>query len=516
MRQSPAPQRPAPGATVTVSQFNFVGNTLLSAEQLNASVQSYLHRALDFSQLQDAAFAVATAYRQAGWIVRTYLPAQDVQHGSVTIQVVESVFAGATVSGTAEGRVPQHRVIDILQAVLPKGAPLNAQALDRALLLMDDLPGVSVTGRLTEGQAERETGVALTMVDEPLFTGVAGLDNQGSRSTGPARLAFSGQINSPLGLADQLQVNAYATEGSDYARLGYSVPAGTVGWRLGVNASQLKYRLVAPEFVTPTDLQGRGSSSATGLEATYPILRARQKNVYLTLNYDARRFDNELNGVITTRYKSDAIMLGLSGNAFDAFGGGGVSGVSIAYTAGQLNLDGSPNQASDTATTQAAGSFGKLRYAISRKQAMFGPLALRAALSGQVAGKNLDSSEHFYLGGPSGVRAYPSSEGGGADGTIFNLDLLWRLGQGITVGAFYDYGEVQVNHNNSYTGSLALNKYSLRGAGLSLAWLGPRGTAVSATWAQRIGNNPNATAAGNDQDGSLVRDRVWLEATLTF
>jgi hypothetical protein len=61
-----------------------------------------------------------------------------------------------------------------------------------------------------------------------------------------------------------------------------------------------------------------------------------------------------------------------------------------------------------------------------------------------------------------------------------------------------------------------LNSYQLKGAGLALAWQGPRGTALKATWARRIGDNPNPTTAGNDQDGSLVRDRFWLEATLTF
>ena len=509
-------QARAPGATLTVGQFSFAGNTLLSADQLQAAVRPYLDRPLDFNQLQEAAFAVAAAYRQAGWIVRSYLPEQDVQQGKVTIQVVESVFSGATVNGPPAARVAQSRVTSVLQAALPKGAPLNARSLERALLLMDDLPGVSVSGHLSEGQAQSETGVPLTLTDEPLLTGNVGLDNLGSRSTGQTRLTFGANLNSPLGMADQLQASAIHTEGSDYLRLGYTLPLGADGWRVGANASLLRYRLVAPEFVTPTDLLGRGKSYATGLEASYPLVRSRQKNLYFSANYDAKRFDNELNGATTTRYQSDVLSLGLNANSFDEFGGGGFNGASLALSSGQLDLGGSPNQGADASTTQTAGNFSKLRYALSRQQTLYGTVVLRAALSGQVAAKNLDSSERFYLGGAGGVRAYASNEGGGSDGNLLNLELLWGLPQGLTLSGFYDHGMVQVNHSNDYTGALALNSYALKGAGLALAWQGPRGTALKATWARRIGDNPNPTATGKDQDGSLVRNRFWLEATLMF
>jgi hemolysin activation/secretion protein len=515
-QQLPATQRPMPGATVTVQQFTFTGNTLLNTEQLQRSLNAYLNRPLDFNQLQEAAFAVATAYREAGWIVRTYLPAQDVQQGSVTIQILESIFAGATVNGTPAGRVAPSQVIDILHFRLPIGAPLNARALDRGLLLMNDLPGVAVSGRLTVGQAERETGVALTLGDEPLFTGNAGLDNQGARSTGSSRLTFSGTVNSPAGLADQLQASAIHTEGSDYMRLGYSVPIGVDGWRVGASTSQLQYRLIAPEFVAPVDLQGRGTSNAAGLDASYPLVRSRLRNIYLQANYETKRFDNELSGVTTTRYKSDVLSLGLSANNVDDFSGGGSTVASLTYSNGQLNLDGSPNLASDAVTTQTAGSFSKLRYSLYRHQNLSGPLSLAAALSGQVAGKNLDSSENFTLGGTGGVRAYAASEGAGADANVINLDLQWRIPNGITLSGFYDYGEVQVNHNNNFTGALTLNNYSLKGLGLAVGWQGQSGITLRVTWAQRIGDNPRANAAGNDQDGTLVRDRFWLEANLPF
>ncbi len=61
-----------------------------------------------------------------------------------------------------------------------------------------------------------------------------------------------------------------------------------------------------------------------------------------------------------------------------------------------------------------------------------------------------------------------------------------------------------------------MNTYSLQGAGLALAWQSSAGLNVKATLARRIGNNPNPTATGNDQDGSLTQNRFWLTASWTF
>lgn len=137
---------------------------------------------------------------------------------------------------------------------------------------------------------------------------------------------------------------------------------------------------------------------------------------------------------------------------------------------GNADLDGSPNKAGDAATTQTAGQYAKLRYSLSRQQVIVDNLAFYAALSGQKASKNLDSSEKFYLGGAYGVRAYPTSEAGGSEGSLVNLELRWRLPQGFNLTGFYDWGHVKINKDKSFTGASALNAYDLKGAGLTLGW----------------------------------------------
>lgn len=492
---APAAMKQSAGLTVTVKQFRFAGNTLMTVEQLAPAVTGFLDRPLDFSQLQAAAAAVAEAYRAAGWVVNAYLPQQDIRDGIVTIQVIEAVFGKLKLDGPQTKRVAPDQINAIFGARQIRGASLNTDALDRALLLADDLPGITVAGSLAAGSQAGETDLILKMADEPPVIGEVAIDNTGARSTGDNRLTANLNFTSPFGLGDLLTTNLIHAEGNDYLRLGYTLPVGNDGWRIGANTSHLNYRLIAPEFLA---LNGKGTSDSTGLEASYPILRTRLANLYLNLNHDRKHFDNQSSGATTTRYGIDSTSLALNGNLFDNWGGGGANSGSLAFVSGSRNNRiGTSDQ-----------HFSKLRYSIGRQQVMTNDLSFYVAFSGQESNDKLDSSERFYLGGAGGVRAYPSSEGGGDSGLLSNLELRWKLPEGFTLTGFYDHGHVRSND--------AAMSYSLKGYGLSLGWQTPAGVNLKATWARRIGNNPNPTAAGRDQDGSLDKNRLWLSASLPF
>ncbi len=509
---APTPMESLGGATVTVTAFRFAGNSLLTNDQLQAVVAGLVNKPLTFSDLQNAAIAVANTYRNDGWVVRAYLPKQDITSGVVTIQVVEGVFGSLRMDGTAQ-RVPAEMLTSIVEAAQKPGAPVNGDSLDRALLLINDTPGVHATARLAEGANPGATDLVLDVGDTEFATGSAILDNTGSRSTGAVRETVMATLNSPLKIGDQAQATLLHTQGSDYVRLDYTLPVGDRGWRVGANASYLNYKVVAPEF---EQLDAHGTSETAGLEASYPIIRTRLMNLYFSSGLDRKHFDNLSAGAVTTHYDIDTARLSLNGNLFDNFHGGGANSASLSLVQGRVDLSSSPNRAADAQTTRSAGSFTKLDYAIARQQAITDSLSAYGSLSGQFAQKNLDSSEKFYLGGSTGVRAYPTSEGGGSEGQLLSLELRSRLPAGFNGTAFYDYGSVRVNVKNSFTGAASPNSYSLQGLGLALGWTANFGLALNATWSHRLGDNPNPTATGRDQDGSLDENRFWLQAAMPF
>ncbi|WP_201213669.1 POTRA domain-containing protein [Rhodocyclus purpureus] len=89
--QPPPELKPRPKLPFYVKEFRFVGNTLLTDEQLALAVAGFLNRTLSFEDLQRAEDALAARYREAGWIVRGYLPEQDISEGVVTLHVVAAL-----------------------------------------------------------------------------------------------------------------------------------------------------------------------------------------------------------------------------------------------------------------------------------------------------------------------------------------------------------------------------------------------------------------------------------------
>ena len=504
------------GRLVMLNGFRFVGSTKLSAQELNAVVAKYLGKSLSFSQLEAAVIDVSQAYREAGWVVKAFLPEQDILDGIVRIQIVEAVFGEVLVNNPLPGAASPETIKRIIGEQQDSGELLSAKALDSALLIADDISGAFISGSMQEGQKDGQTDLLIKLQGKPVLQGALTSDNTGSISTGNVRFLGYVNVNNLLFGGDTLSTQVLSTEGSKYIRLGNSVPLGYGGLRLGINASKLNYKVLQLE----ADLAATGTSETLGLESSYPIVRSRLQNLYVNLGVDIKKFKNIGGGEVTTEYKNKLVTLGLSGNLLDTLGGGGVNSANLFLTVGKLNLDGSPNAEEVASTTQAGGRFQKLRYAFSRQQTLNRELTFFASLSGQWANKNLDSSEKFYLGGSTGLRAYPSSEGGGALGSLASLELRWQASPSSSWVGFFDIGQVTVNRYNNFSGASELNDFILKGAGIALNWQVNNKWAVKTIWARRIGSNPNANIEadklGKDQDGTLIKNRFWISANFDF
>lgn len=483
--------------SLQVQGFQFIGNSLISSNELNAALAIYSQRTLNFSQLKEATEAVMTRYRESGWTARAILPKQEIENGIVKIQIIEAIFGKAIIQGESPQRIEVNRILEAVESHLPYGKAVHADQVDRILLLLDDLPGVNVSGNFVEGQVDGETNLAITATDEAYLTGNGTIDNQGSRSTGVARLSVNLNINSPARMGDLFNINTLKTQGSQFERIGYSIPLGDDGWRMGLHSSSLSYRIITDDF---SSLNANGTAKNKGLDISYPFIRSQLKNINLNFNHDIKDFDNSSNGS-STAYQIKSNTLALSSNLIDSWGGGGSNTFTLSTTTGQVGSD---------------ALYRKYDLSLSRLQNITPDLSFFASGSAQTANSNLDSSEKFYLGGINGVRAYPSSEAGGSQGNLFTLELRNRVTPSITLTGFYDQGQVSVNQNNSISSPANPNSYSLKGFGFSLAWQVSQGIDVKASLAQRVGQNPAAQANGTDSDGTKKLTRFWLSMGIAF
>lgn len=486
-----------------MTAYRFDGNTRLTESQLQTVVTPYVNRHMDLSTLKAVTAIVAEYYREKGWLVRVYLPEQDVTDGTVLIAIQEAILGSVTSDGTPPTRVTPERILNTIMRQAKPDEYLNTRALDRGLLLADDLPGVRVSGALEAGERSGQTNVRVTAADDPMLRGDLSIDNGGMRATGSIRGIGNLRIDSPLRRGDQLSLTTVFSEGSQYGGFSYLIPVGYDGWQVGLNASWLSYQLVAPEF---SALGAEGDSQTAGLSGLYPLIRTRNYNVQWLLNYDYRRFQNYAVNIRQSEYQIHEGTMGLTGNWFDELlGTAGATFGSLSVVAGHVGQgDRQPGENSDV-----AGAFTKLRWYVGRQQQLLPGLSLYGAVTGQKGFSNLDAAERYYLGGPQSVRAYPVNEAGGSTGWLATGELRGQLPRGFGLTGFFDIGYVA---NAAAIGPST----TLKGGGVTLSWRNPLGLACDLTWAHRLGDNPNPTASGADQSGSFIRNRIWFSVSYTF
>lgn len=509
------PQAPTPSAAdssgplLRVNAFRIEGATLLSPLTLQNALVGFTGRDLTLTQLQEAAWVVTQTYRDAGWLVNAFVPQQEIEQGQVLIQVVEARLGQIHVDIQPGVRIGEQQIHALVQAQIQSGQPLNLQAVDHALMLMDELSGVLASASFAPSQTEGATDLVVVVGGGKPVDVQASRDNHGARSTGQNRLSFNFSFNSMLGMGDQFGISLVDTEGSSYRRLAFSLPVGDRGLRLGAHSSDMGYAF------SWNRMPLAGSARADGLDLSGPWLRSPTQRWSWSLTTDHKRLQNLANDAVTSDYGIDVVRAGLNGSWQDAWLAPAQSNLGVTLSNGQVK-----NSAD---TTGMKGHFSKLNLAFNREQSLTSSLSWYVQAQTQSASRNLDSSEKLFLGGTTGVRAYPANEVGGASGYASTLGLRQRLEHGLSLTAFVDWGRVTVCRDqlnvclkDIASGGKEPTAQALQGHGLSLNWQTEPGLDFAVTWSRRRGQHPNPDANGLDSDQTRVIHRVWLSAAVRF
>jgi hemolysin activation/secretion protein len=491
---------PAGGAKAQLASVRISGNTAFSSEALAALLGDSIGKELTFAELSQLADRITAHYRQAGYLVaRAYLPAQEVKAGVLDIAVLEGTLGQVELRNTAGLGGSALSPL----AALPQGAPVREQSLERALLTLADLPGTQVQSTLRPGTTVGASDLLVEVNRTQAFQGMADIDNFGSTYTGQYRVGTSLYWNNPLDRGDQLSLRLQASNTRmHYARLGYQLPLGSGGTRIGVAVSHLDYRL-GKEFAA---LDADGKANTVSLYVRHPLLRSLENNWYAQFQVDAKNLRDNVGSTATTSvHQLRNAVLGLNGDWRDALGGAASNSLAVNLTTGQLRLD-NDSLAQDAASARSAGHFSKLSYQLQRVQALRPGWSLALDLSGQQADRNLASAEKFSLGGSHGVRAYAQGEGLGDSGWLASAALRWQPAPGWQLQAFYDAGGVQLNHKAWSSTASTGNRAHLAGAGLGVGWATDRlAFSLTSAWGTE----------GRASDGRRGA-RLWAQATVAF
>jgi hemolysin activation/secretion protein len=508
--------KPPSSSEFVFKAFKFEGNKVYSSKRLEQLLKTALPSVQNLADLQKAADTVAQLYQNEGVLARVDLLPQDLTEGEVLITITEGKFAGAKLETSNSTKLPTDYLVKLVETAQPKGESVRMSQLDRATLLLGEVPGVQANMRLRSGEREGETEALLQVAEGKAWDGQISWDNAGPVSTGFNRLSTQLNRYGALGRADISSMQYMHSDGTDYLRLAYSEPLGYWGSRWGTNISLSRYKVVTNDYLT---LNPHGPANSVGFDMTLPLLRSRTSSASMQVAMDRKFFRNNTNAGVVSDYFLDTVTTSLQGTRNDEWWGGGETSVGAQVVRGLVDLSGSPNEANDASKTMTAGRFTKLRLNLNRQQTLGPTTQLVGSYQTQVASKNLDGSEKFSLGGMQGVRAYPSSEANGNAAQLLTVEYQKTLQlqqYPFKLSAFLDAGRVTKYKFNTGSG---INTYNLQGAGL---WVGSSlpnrwGQAQwRMTWAHRIGTNPAAQANGLDLDGTLHNDRFWLSVIQQF
>ncbi len=497
--QAPLDSAPiAPGgAAIILNAVKLSGNSVFSEETLRAALGDVTGKTFDLAGLRGLAQRITDVYQAGGYpFARAILPPQDLANGDLRIEVIEGRYG--VVQAQGDDSVLAQQATAFLDGLLP-GSVIASAPLERAALLLDDLPGIQTSATMRPGTQAGTGDLIVQVARDQRVRGDIGLDNAGSRYTGKNRVRANVDINSPFLLGDQLTVRALLSEEKLWlGSLGYSLPLGTSGLRGNVGYSHTSYEL-AKEFAS---LHANGTAKVASAGLSYPILRSQKANLTLIATYQSKDLHDNRDSTQTYESKSSQSMpLALQFDYRDAFDG--ITYGSASWTPGKLKLDAGLTAVDDY---KSNGRFHKVNLDVVRLQSLPAGFNLMAHLSWQQANKNLDSSEKLSLGGASGVRAYPSGEATGDEGGLVQLELRYDAGA-YTPYAFMDAGRITVNANPVVAGD---NRRSLSGGGLGLRYQRQAWSAdVALAWRSIGGRSLSET-------NSDPKPRVWLNVEYRF
>jgi hemolysin activation/secretion protein len=378
------PVRPAltapPSARFLVKGFRITRSTAFNEAQLLALLGDFVGKELSLDDLQRAADVITRYYRDRGYFVaRAYIPRRTLEMAVVEITVLEGRVDRISVKPTGETRLREQVVERTLRNALPPESAIREADLERGMLLLNDLPGIDARAVLQPGATLGASSLTLELGEFPLLSGEVDLDTYGNKFSGPYRLGATLNLNDPSGYGDLLSVRLQAADGASYARMGYSIPVGGSGLRIGAAYTGTTYDLCC-EFAA---LGAHGDAQTATLSALYPVVRGRDANLYAAATFDARHyFNGTIAGTISDK-KASVVHACRQRRPRDFAGGGGLSNFALGVSVGDLNLDGfAPDRAIDAATARTHGSYTKAAYSVSRLQRLGESWSLYGVLAG--------------------------------------------------------------------------------------------------------------------------------------
>ena len=469
----------------TIKQIKVDGVTQYPPEQIKKIFAPLEGKRVSLEALRKAADQLESRYRADGFfLVRVFVPPQQVKDGLFSIRVVEGYIEAAFTEG---GTDAAQQLVERLLAPVVGKKPIDLQSLEKALLILNDIPGVRAAGVLRQGSALGASELVVSLVNPPKVSSLFSMNNSLSRVLGEWNTNLNVNISNPSPTRPGLLSLGLSTSAlNDYLRavtVRYSTFVGDQGMVVSMGGLAASAKLGA-------SLVGIESNSySLGPRVRYPLKRSRGVSLFvdsgLTLNH-SRTTQIDVGEIIAD--SSTVADVSLAAVDLGRFNGNTEATVGISQGLDALGSIGT--NALAPSVSGFSQRFTKLKYSASRLQGLPQEFSLQMNLQGQWSSDTLLSGEQVLFGGSTLGRAYDSGAVAGDSGFGLLLELrkdmpaekfIPRLANGkVQFFVFTDYAEARLNLNPNRSETTA----SLRSHGAGLRYRDMTGLMVEATIAE--------------------------------
>ena len=293
---------PAIPGSITVTKFEFEGNTAFSDEELSKTVQQFTGRPISFSELLQAEEAIRNKYTEGcqSNIEKpcyinsgAFISANQtfIREGAVVkVQVVEGGIEQIEITGLKKLKA------SYVRSRLRKGVsePLERERLLEKLQILQLDPLIqNLSAKLAAGSRPEKSVLQIEVTEADSFFVELFTDNERDPSVGSWRRGVRVNEGNLFGFADRFFLEYVNTDGSNALDLRYSVPFNASNTTVNLAGRLNDTEIIEPPF-DRADIEGDSSNFEFGLRQ--PVFRTPTEELAISLTGTRQESKTKLQG----------------------------------------------------------------------------------------------------------------------------------------------------------------------------------------------------------------------------
>ena len=204
---APTPQPAAGDQRFVLSGVQIEGAEAYPAEAFSPLYEPYLAREVGAAEVRRIVDGITVKYRGDGYFLAQAMAApQDLDLGVLVIRITEGRVAKVSFPGAPD---KHRRALDRYAAKIEALRPARLDMVERYMMLIDDLPGLSVEGSVKPVDKDAGLYELELAINRQHFEAVTSIDSRGTRAVGRYQALLSGGVNALYSTGDRTGVTLF-------------------------------------------------------------------------------------------------------------------------------------------------------------------------------------------------------------------------------------------------------------------------------------------------------------------